>query len=60
MNERRSIKTCSDLGTLSLNGQTKFGLNEINKTKDYFEFEIKEKEAVIKKYTAALDYSDKI
>ena len=43
-------------------GQTKFSLNEINKIKDYFEFEIKEREAVIKKlskYTAALDYTDK-
>ena len=48
--------------TLSLNDQTKFRLNEINKIKDYFEFEIKEREAVIKKlskYTAALDYTDK-
>ena len=48
--------------TLSLNDQTKFRLNEINKIKDYFEFEIKEREPVIKKlskYTAALDYTDK-
>ena len=48
--------------TLSLNDQTKFRLGEINKIKDYFEFEIKEREAVIKnlsKYTAALDYTDK-
>ena len=63
MNELRSIKTYSDLSTLSLNDQTKFRLNEINKIKDYFEFEIKEREALIKKmskYTAALDYADKI
>ena len=49
--------------TLSINDQTKFRLNEINKIKDYFEFEIKEREAVIKKLskcTAALDYTDKI
>ena len=62
MNELRSIKTYSDLSTLSLNDQTKFGLNEINKIRDYFEFDIKEREAVIKKlnkYTAALDYADK-
>ena len=62
MNELRSIKTYSDLTTLSLNDQTKFRLNETNKIKDYFEFEIKERESVIKKlskYTAALDYTDK-
>ena len=49
MNELRSIKAYSNLTTLSLNDQTKFRLNEINKTKDYVEFEIKEREAVIKK-----------
>ena len=62
MNELTPVKTYSDLSTLSLNDQTKFRLNEINKIKDYFEFEIKEREAVIKKlskYTAALDYTDK-
>ena len=41
MNELRSIKTYSNLSTLSLNDQTKFWLNEINKIKDAFEFEIK-------------------
>ena len=62
MNELRPVKTYSDLSTLSLIDQTKFRLNEINKIKDYFEFEIKEREAVIKKlskYTDALDYADK-
>ena len=62
MNGIRSIKTCSDLSTLSLNDQTKFRLNEIYIIKDYFESEIKEREAVIKKlskYTASLDYTDK-
>ena len=62
MNQLRSVKTYSDLSTHSLNDQTKFRLNEVNKIKDYFEFEIKEREAVIKKlskYTAALDYTDK-
>ena len=51
------------MSTLSLSDQTKLRLNEINKKKeDYFEFEIKEREAVIKKmskYTAARDYSGK-
>ena len=64
MNELRPVKTYLDLTTLSLNDQAKFRLNEINKIKDYFEFEIKESEAVIEKlskYTvAALDYTDKI
>ena len=62
MNKLRPVKTYSDLTTLSLNDQTKFRLNEINKIKDYFEFAIKEREAVIKKsrkYNAALDYTDK-
>ena len=62
MNEIRPVKTYSDLSTLSLNDQTKFRLNEINKIKDYFESEIKEREAVIKKLskgTAALDYNNK-
>ena len=62
MNKLRPVKTYSDLSTLSLNDQTKFRLSEINKIKDYFEFEIREREAVIKKlskYTAALDYTDK-
>ena len=51
------------MSTHSLNDQAKFGLNEINKIQDYFEFEIKEREAILKKLskcTAALDYTDKI
>ena len=62
MNELRPVKTYSDLTTLSLNDQTKSRPNEINKIKDYFKFDIKEREAVIKrlsKYIAALDYTDK-
>ena len=62
MDELKSIKTYSDLSTLSLNDQTKFRLKEINKIKDYFEFQIREREAVIKKLSkdaAALDYTDK-
>ena len=62
MNKLRPVKTYSDLTTLSLNDQIKFRLNEINKIKDYFEFEIKEREGVIKKLskcTAALDYTNK-
>ena len=43
MNKLGLVKTYSDLGTLSLNGQTKFRLDKINKIKDYFEFEIRER-----------------
>ena len=63
MNELRLMKTYSVLSTLSLNDQTEFRPNEINEIKDYFEFKIREREAVIKKlskYTAALNYTDKI
>ena len=62
MNELRLVKTYSDLTTLSLNDQTTFRLDEINKIKNYFQFEIREREAVIKKlskYTAVIDYTDK-
>ena len=62
MNKLRLVKTYSDLTTLSLNDQTNFRLDETNKIKDYFEFEIREREVVIKKLskcTAALDYTDK-
>ena len=40
-----------------------FRLNEINKIKDYFESEIKEREAAIKKlskYITGFDYTDEI
>ena len=57
------VKTYSDLSTLSLNDQTKFRLNEINKIKYYFEFEIKERETASKRLSksiASLDYMDKV
>ena len=63
MNELRSTETCSDFTTLSLNDQTKFRLHEINKRKDYFEFDIKERETMSKKlskFVASLEYMDKI
>ena len=43
MNELNSIETQSNLETLPLNDQTKFRLNEINKIKDYFNYEIQER-----------------
>ena len=63
MNELRPVKTYSDLSTLSLKDQAKFRLNEINKIKDYFEFEIKERKTISKKLSksiASLDYMDKV
>ena len=53
----------SNLVKISLNDQTKFRLNEINKIKDYFNSEIKEREAISKKlskYIVVFDYADKI
>ena len=49
--------------TLSLNDQTKFRLNEINKIKDYFNSEIQERETISKKLSksiASLDYMGKV
>ena len=43
--------------------QTNFRLNEINKIEDYFQSEIKDREALIKKlnkYITGFDYTDKI
>ena len=42
MNKLNSIETQSNLDAIPLGDETKFRLNEINKTKDYFNFEIQE------------------
>ena len=63
MNELRPVKTYSDLSALSLNCQTNFRLDEINKMKGYFECEIKERKVMIEKlskYITSFDYCDKI
>ena len=60
MNE---LKSCTDVNTISLTEQTNFRLNEINKIKDYFESEIKDREVVTKKlskYIAGFHYTDKV
>ena len=54
MNELRPVKTYSDLSTLSLNDQTKFILNEINKIKGYFNSEIQGRETISKKLSKIL------
>ena len=53
----------SNSAEISLNDQTKFRINEINKIKSYFNSEIREKEVISKKlskYVAAFDYADRI
>ena len=48
---------------LELNDLTKYRLDEINKTKDYLNSEIKERKGIIKKiskYIVAFDYADKV
>ena len=61
MSELNSIETQSDLDVIA-SDQTKFRLNEINKTKDYFNSEIQERKTMSKKlskYIAGFDYIDK-
>ena len=53
----------TNLETITLNEQTSYRLNEINKIKDYFESEIKEEGLSVKKlskYITGFDYTDKI
>ena len=53
----------TNLETITLNEQTNYRLNEINKIKNYFECEIKEQETIIKKlskYITGFDYTEKI
>ena len=60
MNESNSIET---IGRGNLTYQTKFRLNKISKTENYFNQEIKERKLTSKnlsKYVAAFDYTDKI
>ena len=52
----------SNLVKISLNDQIKFRLTEINKIKDYFNLEIKERKEINKKlskYIIVFDYTDK-
>ena len=47
---------------LELNDLAKFRMDEINKIKDYFNTEIKERKDIVKKiskYIVAFDYADK-
>ena len=62
MNKLNSIETHPNLDAIPLSDQTKFGLNEINKIKDYFNSEIQGRKTMSKKlskYIAAFDYIDK-
>ena len=65
MSEYSSIerhKLYPNLNAIPLNDQQQFRLNKINKMKDYFVAQIKERELMIKwlkKYIASFDYFDK-
>ena len=62
MNEFNLIETHSNLDALPLSDQTTFRLNEINKIKDYFNFEIQERKTMSKRLSkciSAFDYIDK-
>ena len=53
----------SNTVAFEMSGVTKFRLDEINKVKDYFNNEIKERKQTIKrisKYIVAFDYTDKV
>ena len=58
-----SLNLPTNLETFTLNEQTNYRLNEINKIKDYFKCEIKDQELLTKhlsKYITCFDYTDKI
>ena len=62
MNESDFINT-QNLNAVPMSDETKFRLNEMNKTKNYFNSETQERKAISKKlskYIAAFDYADKI
>ena len=46
MNKLNSIETQSNLNAVPLNDQAEFRLNEVNKIKDYFNFEIQERKTM--------------
>ena len=63
---KRTIKLLKEylrMNNLELTDINNYGLNEINKTKDYFNNEINERKYIIKKlnkYIVSFDYLDKI
>ena len=60
MNENNSIKA---MDRTNLTEQTKFGLDEISKTENYFHQEINQRKSCSKKlnkYVAAFNYIDKV
>ena len=61
MTLKKTIKLLKEY--LKMNNVNKYRLDEINKIKDYFNNEIKERKAIIKKlnkYLVSFDYLDKI
>ena len=62
MNELNSNERHTNVIVISLSDQTKFGLDEISKTKKYFNTEIQEIKTmskILSKYITAFDYIDK-
>ena len=63
---KRTIKLlqeCLNMNNIELADINNYRLNEINKTKDYFNNEVNERKNIIKKsnkYLVALDYLDRI
>ena len=58
-----SDSTTNSTNNLQLNDVTKFRLDEINKVKDYFNTETKERKQIIKKtskFITTFDYADKV
>ena len=64
MNECNSIEkltnTHSNLNAIPLSEQIKFRINEINKIKDYFNFEIQERKTISKKLNKCIAAFDTI
>ena len=58
-----NLKVCKANEISELNDLTKYRLDEINKIKEYFNVEIKERKDIIRKiskYIVAFDYADKV
>ena len=60
MNNTSVADTTAETSSLELTDVNKYRLDEINKIKEYFDNEIKERKDIIKKYLVSFDYLDKI
>ena len=60
MNNTSVADTTAETSSLELTDVNKYRLDEINKIKEYFDNEIKERKDIINKYLVSFDYLDKI